>query len=110
MFNNLAENWSWTMPSEQQSKLEIIALQNELVGDTEYGLAAGVWTRDINTAFRLISNIEAGIVWVNAYEDGDMTQPFGGYKQSGQARDKCIDSYKSYTQTKSAWIRLAEDA
>ena len=77
-----------------------------IANDTMYGLAAGIWTRDINTAFKLIKNIEAGVVWVNAYEDGDMTQPFGGYKQSGHARDKCIDSFKSYTQTKSAWIRL----
>lgn len=77
-----------------------------IANDTLYGLAAGIWTRDINTAFKLIKNIEAGVVWVNAYEDGDMTQPFGGYKQSGHARDKCMDSFKSYTQTKSAWIRL----
>jgi gamma-glutamyl-gamma-aminobutyraldehyde dehydrogenase len=74
-----------------------------------YGLAAGIWTRDINRAFRLIKNIEAGVVWVNSYEDGDMTQPFGGYKQSGQARDKCFESLKSYTQSKSAWIRLASE-
>jgi gamma-glutamyl-gamma-aminobutyraldehyde dehydrogenase len=81
-----------------------------IANDTIYGLAAGIWTRDINKAFRLIKGIEAGVVWINAYEDGDMTQPFGGYKQSGQARDKCIESFKSYTQTKSAWIRLAEEA
>jgi gamma-glutamyl-gamma-aminobutyraldehyde dehydrogenase len=80
-----------------------------IANDTIYGLAAGIWTRDINTAFRLIKNIEAGVVWVNSYEDGDMTQPFGGYKQSGQARDKCMESLKSYTQSKSAWIRLAPE-
>jgi gamma-glutamyl-gamma-aminobutyraldehyde dehydrogenase len=84
---------------------EAIAIAN----DTIYGLAAGIWTRDIDKAFRLIKNIEAGVVWVNSYEDGDMTQPFGGYKQSGHARDKCIDSFKSYTQSKSAWIRLASE-
>ncbi len=78
----------------------------EIANDTIYGLAAGVWTRDIDRAFRLIKAIEAGVIWVNSYEDGDMTQPFGGYKQSGHARDKCLDSYLSYTQTKSAWIRL----
>jgi acyl-CoA reductase-like NAD-dependent aldehyde dehydrogenase len=82
---------------------EAIAIAN----DTIYGLAAGIWTSDINRAFRLIKDIEAGVVWVNNYEDGDMTQPFGGYKQSGHARDKCMESLKSYTQTKSAWIRLA---
>jgi len=80
-----------------------------IANDTIYGLAAGIWTRDINRAFRLIKNIEAGVVWVNSYEDGDMTQPFGGYKQSGQARDKCMESLKSYTQSKSAWIRLAQE-
>ena len=79
----------------------------EIANDTIYGLAAGVWTKDIDKAFRLIRKIEAGMVWVNSYEEGDMTMPFGGYKQSGHARDKCMDSLKSYTQTKSAWIRLA---
>ncbi len=80
-----------------------------IANDTIYGLAAGIWTRDINKAFRLVKNIEAGVVWINSYEDGDMTQPFGGYKQSGQARDKCMDSVKSYMQSKSAWFRLAEE-
>jgi gamma-glutamyl-gamma-aminobutyraldehyde dehydrogenase len=80
-----------------------------IANDTIYGLAAGIWTRDINQAFRLVKNIEAGVVWINSYEDGDMTQPFGGYKQSGQARDKCMDSVKSYMQSKSAWFRLAEE-
>lgn len=77
-----------------------------IANDTIYGLAAGIWTQDINRAFQLIKRIEAGVVWVNSYEEGDMTQPFGGYKQSGHARDKCMDSLKSYTQSKSAWIRL----
>lgn len=79
-----------------------------IANDTIYGLAAGIWTSDINKAFHLVKRIEAGVVWVNSYEDGDMTQPFGGYKQSGQARDKCIESLRSYTQSKSAWIRLAQ--
>ena len=77
-----------------------------IANDTIYGLAAGVWTQDINQAHRLIREIEAGVIWVNSFDEGDMTQPFGGYKQSGHARDKCIDSLLSYTQSKSAWIRL----
>jgi acyl-CoA reductase-like NAD-dependent aldehyde dehydrogenase len=83
---------------------EAIAIAN----DTIYGLAAGVWTRDVDTAFRLVREIEAGVIWVNSFDEGDMTQPFGGYKQSGNARDKCFDSIKSYTQTKSAWFRLGQ--
>jgi gamma-glutamyl-gamma-aminobutyraldehyde dehydrogenase len=82
---------------------EAIAIAN----DTNYGLAAGVWTRDVDTAFRLVREIEAGVIWINSFDEGDMTQPFGGYKQSGNARDKCVDSIKSYTQTKSAWFRLS---
>ena len=85
--------------------VEAISIAN----DTIYGLAAGIWTRDINQALRMVKNIEAGVVWVNSYEDGDMTQPFGGYKQSGQARDKCLESLKSYTQSKSAWFRLTPE-
>jgi acyl-CoA reductase-like NAD-dependent aldehyde dehydrogenase len=78
-----------------------------IANDTIYGLAAGVWTRDIDKAFKLVRGIEAGIIWVNSFDEGDMTQPFGGYKQSGQARDKCFESFKSYTQSKSAWFRLS---
>lgn len=78
-----------------------------IANDTIYGLAAGVWTRDLNKAHRFIKEIEAGVIWVNSFDEGDMTQPFGGYKQSGNARDKCVESILSYTQSKSAWIRLS---
>ncbi len=78
-----------------------------IANDTIYGLAAGIWTRDLNRAHRLIREIQAGVIWVNCFDEGDMTQPFGGYKQSGNARDKCMESLLSYTQSKSAWIRLS---
>ncbi|HZD52517.1 MAG TPA: aldehyde dehydrogenase family protein [Woeseiaceae bacterium] len=86
---------------------EDIADAVRIANDTIYGLAAGIWTRDLNRAHRLVREIEAGVVWVNCFDEGDMTQPFGGYKQSGNARDKCMESLLSYTQTKSAWIRLS---
>jgi gamma-glutamyl-gamma-aminobutyraldehyde dehydrogenase len=78
-----------------------------IANDTIYGLAAGIWTQDLTRAHRLIREIEAGVIWVNCFDEGDMTQPFGGYKQSGNARDKCMESLLSYTQGKSAWIRLS---
>jgi len=80
---------------------EVVAVAN----DTIYGLAAGVWTSDLNTAHRLIRDLEAGMVWVNCFDEGDMTQPFGGMKQSGNAKDKCFESLLSYMDVKSAWIR-----
>ena len=79
-----------------------------IANDTIYGLAAGVWTSDLNKAHKLIREVEAGVIWVNCFDEGDMTQPFGGYKQSGHARDKCIESLLSYTQGKSAWLRLSQ--
>jgi len=77
-----------------------------VANDSIYGLAASVWTRDLSTAHKTIRDLEAGVIWVNCFDHGDMTQPFGGYKQSGQGRDKCLESLLSYTQTKSAWIHL----
>ncbi len=77
-----------------------------IANDSIYGLAAAVWTRDLATAHRAVRDLEAGVIWVNCFDHGDMTQPFGGYKQSGQGRDKCFESLLGYTQTKSAWIHL----
>jgi acyl-CoA reductase-like NAD-dependent aldehyde dehydrogenase len=78
-----------------------------VANDSIYGLAASVWTRDLSVAHKTVRDLEAGVIWVNCFDHGDMTQPFGGYKQSGQGRDKCVESFLSYTQTKSAWINLA---
>lgn len=81
---------------------EAIALAN----DSDFGLAASVWTRDLKTAHRMVGALEAGVVWVNCFGDGDMTQPFGGFKQSGNSRDKHMNSMLSYMQTKSTWFQL----
>ena len=77
-----------------------------VANDSIYGLAAAVWTRDVSVAHKAVRDLEAGVIWVNCFDHGDMTQPFGGYKQSGQGRDKCIESLLSYTQMKSAWVHL----
>jgi len=81
-----------------------------IANDTIYGLAAGIWTSDLNRAMRLVREVQAGTIWINSFDEGDMTQPFGGYKQSGHARDKCMESLLSYTQTKSAWFRLSDQS
>ena len=75
--------------------------------DSLYGLAAGVWTRDIGKAHRMASEIDAGTVWVNTYNQYAPGSPFGGYKESGFGRDLGFQSaLEKYTQLKSVWVAL----
>lgn len=77
-----------------------------VANDSCYGLAAAIWSRDLDTVHGMAAAIEAGVVWVNCFDAGDMTQPFGGWKQSGKGWDKGVDALMSYTQPKSVWIAL----
>ncbi|QYJ83368.1 aldehyde dehydrogenase [Shewanella rhizosphaerae] len=74
--------------------------------DTIYGLAAGVWTSDISKAHKTAKALRSGMVWINHYDGGDMTAPFGGYKQSGNGRDKSLHAFDKYTEIKATWIAL----
>ena len=80
-----------------------------IANDTPYGLAAGIWTRDLNRAHRLSRAIRAGVVWVNTFDAADITVPFGGYKQSGFGRDKGMAALDGYTQLKTTWFDLSGD-
>jgi acyl-CoA reductase-like NAD-dependent aldehyde dehydrogenase len=81
---------------------EAIATAN----DTPYGLAAGVWTRDIKKAHYVARKLQAGTVWVNTYNVYDTAAPFGGYKQSGFGREMSAHALEHYTQVKSVWVDL----
>jgi phenylacetaldehyde dehydrogenase len=81
---------------------EIIARSN----DSAYGLAAGIWTRDLSKAHRTAARLRAGTVWVNTYNIFDAALPFGGYKQSGWGREMGHESLELYTETKAVCMGL----
>lgn len=80
----------------------------QTANDTPYGLAAAVWTRDINKAHLAAKKLRAGLVWVNCWDGGSITMPFGGYKQSGTGRDRSLHAMDKYCEIKSTWIALGD--
>src|SRR5215510_4304126 len=88
-----------------RDEAEAIALAN----DTEFGLAAGIWTRDVRRVHKMARALEAGTVWVNTYRALTFNSPFGGYKSSGIGRQNGIEAVHQYLQTKSVWVELGDE-
>lgn len=84
---------------------EVIALANS----TRFGLAAGVWTKDIRRAHSMAKALQAGTVWINTYRALAFNSPFGGYKNSGLGRVNGIEAVDQFLQTKSVWCEMSEE-
>src|SRR5690606_28788384 len=87
-----------------ENEEEVIARAN----DTHYGLAAGVFTKDIAKAHRVVAKLQAGTCWINDYNQSPMSMPFGGYKQSGLGRENGHAAIEYYTQQKSVYVNLSD--
>ncbi|MBV8802310.1 MAG: aldehyde dehydrogenase family protein, partial [Gammaproteobacteria bacterium] len=79
----------------------------KIANDTHYGLAASIWTQDINKAHQIAQALRAGVVSVNCISSGDVTTPFGGFKQSGIGRESSLNALDNYTEIKTTWIEFA---
>ena len=88
-------------------KTEAEAVQ--LANNSSYGLQASVWSDHLNRAHRVARALRAGTVHVNQYDEDDITVPFGGFKQSGNGRDKSLHAFDKYTELKTTWIRIDAD-
>ena len=87
-----------------RDEAEVIARANA----TEFGLAAGVFTRDIQRAHRVVAALEAGTIWINNYNITPIEMPFGGYKQSGIGRENSLAAINHYTQLKSVYVEMGD--
>jgi gamma-glutamyl-gamma-aminobutyraldehyde dehydrogenase len=86
-----------------ESDEEAVAVAN----DTPYGLAASLYSRDLTRAHRVARALRAGTVSVNCYSEGDVTTPFGGFKESGFfGRDKSVYAHEQYSELKTIWMQL----
>lgn len=79
----------------------------ELANQSQFGLAAGIWTEDHRQATRIANQLEAGTIWINEYRTLSYNAPFGGYKDSGLGRENGIEGLEEYQQTKTIWVDLS---
>ena len=114
IFDNVTPNMKIAKEEIFGPVLSILSFETDdeavkIANDSDYGLAAAVWSKDINRAHLTAKALKSGIVWVNCWDYDDMTTAFGGYKHSGNGRDKSLHSLEKYTELKTTWINLEQN-
>jgi len=106
-----AEEWQEAFRSLAVASLRAFSDESEalrLANATPYGLAASVWTKDLDRAHRLVQRVEAGVIWINAWMVRDLRTPFGGAKQSGLGREGGIESVHFFQEPAGVTLRLGD--
>lgn len=111
IFTNVQPNMTIAQEEIFGPVLSVITIENHeealtIANSTQYGLAAAVWSDDINKLHYMSKNLKAGMVFLNCYFADDITVPFGGYKQSGIGRDKSLHAFDKYCEIKTTWLSL----
>lgn len=111
IFDNVTPNMRIAREEIFGPVLSVITVESaeeavKVANDSEYGLAAAVWSDDVNALHKTTRALRAGVVYANCYDADDITVPFGGFKQSGIGRDKSLHAFDKYTELKSTWLRL----
>lgn len=114
IFTNVSNNMRIAQEEVFGPVLSIIKFKDvedaiRIANDINYGLAAGIWTTNLQRAVYVSEKVKAGTVWVNTYRDTSYTSPFGGYKRSGIGREGGQDAIKDYLQVKSVWVSTGID-
>ncbi len=111
VFDGVANNMKIAQEEIFGPVLSVIRFKTEaealaLANDSPYGLQASVWSQNLSRAHRMARGLRAGTVHVNCYDEDDLTVPFGGFKQSGNGRDKSLHAFDKYTELKTTWVRI----
>lgn len=111
VFGNVQPNMKIAQEEIFGPVLSILSFNNEseaiqMANHSPYGLQASVWSSHLDRAHRVARSLRAGTVHVNQYDEDDITVPFGGYKQSGNGRDKSLHAFDKYTELKTTWVRI----
>ena len=99
---------SMRVVSEEIFGRVLVTMSFRSTNDTEFGLAAGIWTKDIGKAHKTAAQIKAGLLWINCHGIPDRAVPFEGYKQSGWGRENGYEALLQYTELKSVIAKLQE--